>query len=76
MDLAPVPLGRTGGAEVLPFLASPAMFLFGYLGLVISNYPSTVPPTLTMWDTAAVPTSRIFMLIRALILLPMSSPIS
>ena len=57
-------------AEVLPFLASIALFLFGYLGLVISNFPYIVPPTLTIWDTAAVPASQIFMLFGTLFMLP------
>jgi cytochrome d ubiquinol oxidase subunit II len=56
--------------EVLPFVASIALFLLGYIGLVISNYPFLVPPSLTVWDTAAVPASQIFMLIGTLILLP------
>ena len=34
------------GREVLPFLASIALFLLGYLGLVISTFPYLVPPTL------------------------------
>jgi cytochrome bd ubiquinol oxidase subunit II len=53
-----------------PFLASIALFLFGYLGLVISNFPYIVPPALTIWDTAAVPASQIFMLFGTLFLLP------
>jgi cytochrome d ubiquinol oxidase subunit II len=57
-------------AEVLPFLASLALFLFGYLGLVISNFPYIVPPTLTVWDTAAAAPSQIFMLLGTLLLLP------
>jgi cytochrome d ubiquinol oxidase subunit II len=57
-------------AEVLPFLASLALFLFGYLGLVISNFPYIVPPTLTIWDTAAAAPSQIFMLLGTLFLLP------
>jgi cytochrome d ubiquinol oxidase subunit II len=56
--------------EVLPFLAVIALFLLGYLGIVISNYPYLVPPTLTVWQTAAHPSSQIFMLIGTLILLP------
>ena len=47
-----------------------ALFLLGYLGLVISNFPYLVPPTLTVWDTAAAPSSQIFMLIGTLLLLP------
>ncbi len=53
-----------------PFLASIALFLLGYLGLIISNFPYLVPPSLTVWDTAAAPASQIFMLIGTLVLLP------
>jgi cytochrome d ubiquinol oxidase subunit II len=59
------------GRDALPFLGSIGLFLLGYLGLVISNYPYLVPPTMTVWDTAAVPASQIFMLIGTLFLLPM-----
>lgn len=58
------------GREVPPFLASIALFLFGYLGLVISNVPYLVPPTLTVWDTAAAPSSQMFMLVGTAPLLP------
>jgi cytochrome d ubiquinol oxidase subunit II len=54
-----------------PFLASIALFLLGYLGLVISTVPYIVPPTLTIRDAAAAPSSQLFMLIGTLILLPM-----
>jgi cytochrome d ubiquinol oxidase subunit II len=56
--------------DVLPFVASIALFLLGYLGLVISSYPYLVPPSLTVWDTAAAPSSQIFMLIGTIFLLP------
>jgi cytochrome d ubiquinol oxidase subunit II len=58
------------GREIPPFLAAIVLFLLGYLGLVISSYPYLVPPTLTVWDTAAPPSSQIFMLVGTLILLP------
>jgi cytochrome d ubiquinol oxidase subunit II len=57
--------------DVLPFLAAIALFLLGYFGLVISNFPYLVPPSLTVWDTAAAPASQIFMLLGTLLLLPM-----
>jgi cytochrome d ubiquinol oxidase subunit II len=41
------------GRDVTPFLASIGLFLLGYLGLVISSFPYLVPPSLTIWDTAA-----------------------
>ena len=53
-----------------PFLAAIALFLLGYFGLVISNFPYLVPPSLTVWDTAAAPASQIFMLFGTLLLLP------
>jgi len=58
------------GREALPFLATVALFMLGYLGLVISNFPYLVPPSLTVWDTAAAPASQIFMLMGTLLLLP------
>jgi cytochrome d ubiquinol oxidase subunit II len=59
-----------GKRDVLPFLATIVLFLLGFLGLVISNFPYLVPPTLTVWDTAAAPASQIFMLLGTLFLLP------
>ena len=47
------------GRDVPPFLAAIALFLLGYLGLVISVFPYLVPPSLTIWDTAAAPASQI-----------------
>jgi cytochrome d ubiquinol oxidase subunit II len=58
------------GREAPPFLAAIALFLLGYLGLVISNFPYLVPPSLTVWETAAAPASQIFMLLGTLLLLP------
>lgn len=58
------------GREIPPFLATIVLFLLGYLGLVISSYPYIVPPSLTVWQTAAAPSSQLFMLVGTLILLP------
>lgn len=58
------------GREAAPFLTSMALFLLGFIGLVISNFPYLVPPSLTIWDTAAAPASQIFMLLGTLLLLP------
>jgi cytochrome bd ubiquinol oxidase subunit II len=59
------------GYDGPPFLAAVGLFLLGYLGLVISNFPYVVPPTLTVWDTAAAPASQFFMLVGTLLLLPL-----
>jgi cytochrome d ubiquinol oxidase subunit II len=58
------------GREIPPFLAAIVLFMLGYLGLAISTFPYLVPPSLTVWETAAVPASQIFMLIGTLMLLP------
>lgn len=58
------------GRDVLPFLAAIALFLLGYLGLVISNFPYLIPPSLTIWQAAAAPATQIFMLMGTLVMLP------
>jgi cytochrome d ubiquinol oxidase subunit II len=58
------------GSERLPFLSTIVLFLFGYFGLVVSVFPYLVPPSLTIWDTAAAPASQAFMLVGILTLLP------
>ena len=80
--LAPVPLvtallawrcwrGIVDGRSVAPFLSAVGIFLLAYSGLVISNAPLLVPPSLTVWDTAAYVGSQVFMLIGTTLLLPM-----
>ena len=59
------------GRDVAPFLASIALFLLGFLGLAISWFPYLVPPSLTIWQTAAAPSSQMFMLVGTLFLLPL-----
>ncbi len=58
------------GRDVLPFIAAIGLFLLGYAGLVISIFPYIVPPSLTIWQTAASPSSQMFMLVGTLALLP------
>ena len=59
------------GRDVMPFIASIALFLLGYVGLVISSFPYLVPPSLTIWQTAAAPSSQMFMLVGTVVLLPL-----
>lgn len=79
--LSPIPLltalmvalcwqGLDKEGEAMPFISVVGLFLLGYLGLVISNAPYLVPPSLTIWETAAVPESQIFTLIGVLVMLP------
>jgi len=57
--------------DTAPFAATIMLFLLGFLGLVISSFPYLVPPSLTIWQTAAAPASQTFMLIGTLVLLPL-----
>jgi cytochrome d ubiquinol oxidase subunit II len=58
------------GSSAQPFFAAVALFLLAFVGLVISNIPYLVPPTVTVWQAAAAPTSQVFLLIGAVLLLP------
>jgi cytochrome d ubiquinol oxidase subunit II len=57
-------------AELQPFIASIGLFVLCFLGLAISTFPYLVPPSLTIWDAAAVPESQVFTLFGALFMLP------
>jgi len=58
------------GRAVVPFITAIALFLLGYLGLVVSTFPYLVPPSLTVWQAASAPATEIFMLLSTLIMLP------
>jgi len=62
--------GIDAGRGLKTFAASVGLFLLCFLGLGISIFPYLVPPTLTLWETAAVPESQIFMLLGAAPLVP------
>jgi cytochrome bd ubiquinol oxidase subunit II len=79
--LLPVPLVTVGvwimllrsignREEKRPFLLSVALFALGYLGLGVSMWPYLVPRHLTIWDTAAPPTSQGFLLVGVVVLVP------
>jgi cytochrome d ubiquinol oxidase subunit II len=63
--------GIRRGREIVPFASAVGLFLLAFAGLVISNAPYLVPPSITLWDAAAHPSSQVFFLIGASILLPM-----
>jgi cytochrome d ubiquinol oxidase subunit II len=56
---------------LLPFFCAVGLFLLAYLGLVVSNLPYLVPPSISIWQAASHPASQMFYLIGASILLPM-----
>ena len=57
--------------ERLPFLMALALFLLGFIGLGISIYPYVVPRAVTIWEAAAPPESQAFMLVGALVIIPL-----
>jgi cytochrome d ubiquinol oxidase subunit II len=63
--------GIRRGRPILPFASAIGIFLLAYAGLVISNVPYLVPPSMTIWQAASHPSSQMFYLIGASILLPM-----
>jgi cytochrome bd ubiquinol oxidase subunit II len=56
--------------DYVPFLATQAIFLMGYIGLAISMWPHIVPYDVTLWQAAAAPESLSLMLIGVAIMLP------
>jgi cytochrome bd ubiquinol oxidase subunit II len=63
--------GLREGRDSWPFLATLAVFVLSFVGLGISFYPYMVPPSLTIWDVAAPDTSLLFLLVGALVLVPL-----
>jgi cytochrome bd ubiquinol oxidase subunit II len=61
-------LGRRDGS---PFLAAMALFVLSYIGLGISFYPYIVPPSITIWSAAAPNASLEFLLVGAVVLVPL-----
>ena len=57
-------------AELAPFLLTLGVFLLSFIGLGISMFPYLVPPSITIWDAAAPPTSQVFMLVGVSIMVP------
>jgi cytochrome d ubiquinol oxidase subunit II len=57
-------------AEVVPFLAAISFFLLGFIGLLIGLWPNLLPPSLSIWDAAAAPSSQMFTLVGLVIMLP------
>jgi cytochrome d ubiquinol oxidase subunit II len=56
--------------ELSPFLLALGFFLLSYVGLGISMWPLIVPPAITIWDAATHPSSQLFLLVGAAVLVP------
>jgi cytochrome d ubiquinol oxidase subunit II len=57
--------------EISPFLAAIALFVLSYIGLGISFYPYILPPSITIWEAAAPDSSLRFLLVGAVVLVPL-----
>ena len=56
--------------HLTPFLCAQAWFVLCYAGLGISIWPMMVPPSITVHQAAAPPESQMFLLVGAVILIP------
>lgn len=56
--------------QVRPFLAAMGIFVFTFLGLLVTKWPYVVPPDHTLWDAASAPGSQLFLLIGMLFVIP------
>jgi cytochrome d ubiquinol oxidase subunit II len=59
------------GRDGAPFLWSLVLFGLSLAGLAISIWPDVVPGRITIWDAAAPHSSQSFMLVGALVLIPL-----
>jgi cytochrome d ubiquinol oxidase subunit II len=57
--------------DLAPFLCALGLFLLSYAGLGISFWPLMVPPSITIWEAAAPPSSQAFLLVGAAVLIPL-----
>ncbi len=62
--------GLRNERDTQPFLASLGLFVLGYAGIGISFYPYIVPTSLTIWEAAAPDESLAFLLVGAVVLVP------
>jgi cytochrome d ubiquinol oxidase subunit II len=63
--------GLTHGKHLQPFLAALGLFVLSFAGLGISFYPYMIPGVLTIEEAAAPESSMKFLLVGAVVLVPM-----
>lgn len=56
--------------EGMPFVATMGLFIFTYLGLLVSRWPYVVPPEYTIWDAASAYDSQLFLLVGLIFVIP------
>ena len=60
-----------GKRDGLPFLLTLILFGLSMMGLAISMWPDVIPGRVTIWEAAAPERSQIFMLVGAIVMVPM-----
>ena len=63
--------GLSQERPLMAFLAVQGLFVLSYVGLLISFFPFIVPSVITLWQAAAPDKSLKFLLVGAVVLLPM-----
>ncbi|WP_312581385.1 cytochrome d ubiquinol oxidase subunit II [Atlantibacter hermannii] len=58
------------GHHAMAFILTLALVFLGFSGLGISIWPNIIPPDISLWEAAAPPASQGFMLVGALIIIP------
>ncbi|HFI5639512.1 TPA: cytochrome d ubiquinol oxidase subunit II [Raoultella planticola] len=61
---------RNPHRHALPFILTLGLVFLGFSGLGISIWPHIIPPGITLWQAAAPPQSQGFMLVGALLIIP------
>ncbi|TVP53376.1 MAG: cytochrome d ubiquinol oxidase subunit II [Halomonadaceae bacterium] len=56
--------------EGVPFVATMGLFIFTYLGLLVSKWPYVVPPNYTLYDAASAYESQLFLLVGLIFVIP------
>jgi len=62
--------GLTEHRPAQPFIAALGLFVLCYAGIGISFFPYMVPPSVTIWQAAAPDSSLAFLLVGAVVLIP------
>jgi len=60
-----------GGSDAAPFFWSLALFGLTLAGLAVSIWPDVIPGRVSIWQAAAPHSSQLFMLVGALVLIPL-----
>lgn len=63
-------LSLNPNSHVMPFILMLGLIFLGFSGLGISLWPNLIPPSITLWDAAAPPSSQLFMLVGTLLIIP------